>query len=110
MFVSQKDLSEGPSGNMPTQPLRKGKPLKYPPPEIRIGDIGTYSIGGDRYGFTVTNIRNNGRSVDILHDDIDQETIEWRISGRWVTSGVLGRSFRGSYKFGYKVNYQDPGY
>jgi hypothetical protein len=95
--------------NTNPRPLLREKPLKYPPPVIRIGDVGTYMIGGDKYGFTVTDVRDRGKTVDIARGPY-VETLKWRRPGRWIPSGKTAKQFRGSYVFGIKQDYIDPSY
>ena len=85
------------------------KSLKYPPPTVQVGEVGTYKIGTDRYGFTVVNV--NGRKIDIQLDGSNgTKTLEWRKPGRWVLSGTKARDFRGEYILGVKENYLDPNF
>jgi hypothetical protein len=89
-----------------TQPLLR---KKSSPPVIRIGDVGTYMIGGDKYSFTVTDVQDQGKTVNIARGYY-RETLKWRRPGRWIPLGETAGLFRGSYVFGVKEDYIGPSY
>ena len=75
------------------------------------GTKGTYRIGGDKSGFTIKEVLDNGKTLVIQYGHgIRDETITRRKNGEFVPIDRKSGKFPGSYEFGHSMNYQDPRY
>jgi hypothetical protein len=107
LFNSQKRAN--PAQRKPRNP---SEPL-VAPPKIKKGTLGTYTIGGDCYGFVVGQVNEQGKELILLKhpDKIDLprhfQTITWRRTNEWVKKADGVKTKRSSgyfYYFGSALN------
>lgn len=99
----------------PTKSQTKSAASALKKDDIRVGTVGTYSIGGDYYGFVVHAVHNKGKELELKRTDGRPfHSITLRRSKRhgqvWMKKGEPLRNKRGNYSFGRAVDALDPGY
>jgi len=100
----------------PTNGIRK-RTSKNPPPELKVGDLGTMHSGTDRYGVMVIKVEDQGKTIHVvfcsdqgeIRRGIAANVLNWRRNGVWAEKGSKQRRGGSFYAFdGIARNYKDP--
>ncbi len=96
--------------------IEENKLVKKPRQEVHIqpnypvGTLATYRIGGDRYGYRVTESTAKRMVLRDEPGDRFDQVLTLRKTGQWIPEGYKPRESSGWYSFGYAENYLDPSF
>mgnify|MGYP000367028386 CR=1 FL=1 len=93
---------------------RKPRVVREPahaPEVVKVGDVGTYSVGSDQYAFDVVEVTLKGRRVKVAFrcPRLPPVVVTWRRTNQWVEHQTTVRGSKGlHYSFGVATDYIDP--